>query len=125
VDIELVGQRVTNIRHKFLDAGEYILARTGQGDGTLPASVERERQHADAYSDEELLTLLWSAKESIYKWYGNGKINFQDHIRLNGPVLGKKKDYLEMPFVFLKSAPVSLNVGAKFFDQAVLAWVIS
>jgi len=125
VDIEMVGPRVMNIRHKFLHAGEYISARTGQGDVTAPAYVGQDRQHEDAYSDEELLTLLWSAKESIYKWYGSGKINFQDHIRLTGPVLGNKNDFLEMPFVFLKSDPVSLNVGGKFFEQTVLAWVTS
>src|SRR6185436_19883521 len=32
--------------------------------------------------DFQLLTLLWSSKESVYKWYGDGGVDFRENILL-------------------------------------------
>lgn len=55
VDIELVRDKVINIKHKFATAEELNYAG----------------------SDSNILTLLWSAKEAIYKTYGKKNVEFK------------------------------------------------
>ena len=35
-------------------------------------------------------TLLWSAKESVFKWYGNGGVDFRKEIQLKKQHEGKR-----------------------------------
>lgn len=56
VDIELIRNKVINIKHKFL--ADHELAFAG--------------------SNIEILTLLWAAKEAIYKAYGKKSIEFKN-----------------------------------------------
>ena len=64
VDVEVITQRVEKIKHKFLHVDELRFVNT-----LLPS-----RQ-------VELLTLLWSAKEAMYKWYGAGEVDFSEMMR--------------------------------------------
>ena len=38
--------------------------------------------NAQPILSEQLLTLCWSGKEAVYKWYGLGGVDFKEHIRL-------------------------------------------
>ena len=58
IDIQTYHPRITEIRHKFLSPTEQLL--TG--------------------NDPQLITLAWCAKESVYKWYGNRKVDFIAHL---------------------------------------------
>jgi phosphopantetheinyl transferase len=58
VDVELIRDKVLNIRHKFLS----------------------EREQKFAGNDVEKLTVLWAAKEAIYKAYGLKEIDFAKHM---------------------------------------------
>jgi len=58
IDIQTYHPRITDIRHKFLSPTEQLL--TG--------------------NDPQLITLAWCAKESVYKWYGNRKVDFIAHL---------------------------------------------
>jgi hypothetical protein len=73
----------------------------------------------------ELTTVLWSAKEAIYKWYGHGELDFRQHMQLSGSITFKADETIVMPFVFKKQEPVSLTVEARIFDQLALAWVMT
>jgi phosphopantetheinyl transferase len=65
IDIEIPTQRIIRIKDKFLSPQE----KTGwQADDLKPDIIS--------------LTLLWSCKEAVFKWYGNGGIDFSDHIQL-------------------------------------------
>lgn len=64
VDVEVITERVNKIKHKFLHAGELRFVNS-QSPG----------KHII------LLTLLWSAKEAIFKWYGSGEVDFREMIR--------------------------------------------
>lgn len=64
VDIEIPQEKIERIAHKFLSANEATALET------LPA--ERAVQ----------LTLAWSIKEAIFKWYGDGGVDFIENIRL-------------------------------------------
>ena len=92
VDIEKNREKIINIQHRFVNT------------------------EVDSLSDEDLvkqLTVIWGAKESMYKTYPYGGLSFHDHIGIN-PFLFKdgrssgrvifdswKKEY-EIKFEFLK-----------------------
>lgn len=63
IDVEVITARVEKIKHKFLHADElaYVNQLTHQ--------------------QINLLTLLWSAKEAMYKWYGAGEVDFSEMMR--------------------------------------------
>ncbi len=67
IDIEMVSPRVYNIRHKFLHETEWA--------GVQQVAAGEQQQ-------QELLTLLWSAKEAVYKWWSFGSVDFSEAIRL-------------------------------------------
>nr|WP_240348039.1 4'-phosphopantetheinyl transferase superfamily protein [Longitalea arenae] len=110
VDIELVSPRIIAISHKFLDHDEKVF---------LNDWIHLTKMHL------ELSTVLWSAKEAIYKWYGHGELDFRRHMQLNGPITFKADETIVLPFMFRKEAPIALTVEARIFDQLALAWVMT
>ena len=92
VDIEKNREKIVNIQHRFVNT------------------------QVDSLSDEDIvkqLTVIWGAKESMYKTYPYGGLSFHDHIGINpflfadGRSSGRvifdnwKKEY-EIKFEFLK-----------------------
>lgn len=62
VDIETISSRVCKIRHKFLSP---------------------EEQSFCAADDEKYLTLLWCAKEAMFKLLENGSLDFESHYHID------------------------------------------
>src|SRR5437762_10514679 len=65
IDIEIPSEKVQRIKHKFLS--------------------EEEQEIFDVQlltPDSRFSTLLWSAKESVFKWYGDGGVDFKENILL-------------------------------------------
>ncbi len=69
------------------------------------------------------LTLLWSAKESIFKWYSLGGVDFREHILWREPYFIRSEDFAELSFEFRKTEPIPLSVFYKIFDDLVLTFV--
>lgn len=104
IDIEIPVEKISRIMHKFLSPKEHeTFSLTEPNSNKIPFA-----------------TLLWSAKESVFKWYGNGGVDFRKDIQL------KKQDEPTEMFVclFLKSN-TDLNVHYRSFDHLMLAWVVS
>jgi phosphopantetheinyl transferase len=70
VDVELVTPQVEKIKNKFLNADEVRFV-----DAQVPTI------------QLTLLTVLWCAKEAMYKWYGLGKVDFREMLRVSPFVL--------------------------------------
>ena len=64
IDVELTTNKIVKIKDKYLSQEEQHLFNT-----------------ESLTTDYHLLTLLWSAKESVFKWYGQGNVDFKKHIR--------------------------------------------
>lgn len=103
VDIEIPVEKIGRLAGKFLNEEEKKIANI---DGTA--------------SDHQLLTLLWSAKESVFKWYGGSGVDFAGHIHL-GPITEEEKKI----HCFFAKDPSSLSVHYRLFDHLVLCWVMS
>ena len=110
VDIEFVSPRLKGIAPKFL--------------------TEDERKYLDKWQylskiHLQMITIIWSAKEAIFKWYGEGNVDFRKHMQLDGVIVTGSDEWITIPFLFKKREKISLKVMAKYFDGLVLAYVVT
>lgn len=111
IDIEIPSVKVERIAHKFIHEKEVAFLNKWQDDPDSPTI------------NHQVLTILWSAKESIFKWYSFGGVDFKEHIQLNG-FIEKENGSLLLPFIFKKESSVQLNITSKIFDEIILSWVL-
>lgn len=111
VDIELVTPRILSITHKFLTEPEKAFLKEWE---FMP------KVHL------ELTTILWSAKEAIYKWYSVGPLDFRAHMGLTtGSIKFDPNEWVELPFIFSKGAEMPITIMARVFDPLVVAYVVT
>ncbi|MCD2421281.1 4'-phosphopantetheinyl transferase superfamily protein [Niabella pedocola] len=99
IDIEIPVAKVVTIRHKFMSPAEMELLN--------PLSMEEYTQ-------------VWSAKEAVYKWYGLGKVDFREHIRITG--YNDLRSAFDCRFMLTNS---SLKVHLQQFSGLCLSYVVS
>jgi len=100
IDVELITARVERIKNKFLSENEMNL---------LPVC------------NTKFLTLCWSAKEAIYKWYGKGQVDFKKNMIIDDVFFGKQEGILNAHFE--KENRTDLKIEYRFFENLCLAWV--
>ncbi|MGN6164310.1 MAG: 4'-phosphopantetheinyl transferase family protein [Flavisolibacter sp.] len=114
VDIEMPTTKVEKIKHKFLHEKEL-------------AMLASERSIADNnfFSNHQSssichLTLLWSCKEAVFKWWSYGKVDFSEQIRLQSFEL-QPSGYLHAQFI--AGEQFNLMLHYRLFEPLCLAWV--
>ncbi len=106
VDIEIPTPKVLKIAHKFLHVEEQQLLRT-----------------LDGSDDTIYTTLLWSAKEAMFKWWGFGNVDFSEVLRVQISSTAKEG---RLPAQFLHpNFTTSFPVHYKIFPHLVLAWIVT
>ncbi len=117
IDVEIPVGKIGGIVNKFLNKQEkkifnihYLPA--GQAGSMLNTQVPT--------SDFRLPTLLWSAKEAVFKWYGNGGVDFRKQIQLL-----QQNEATETIDCFFSKDESELIIHYRQFDGLVLAWVVS
>ncbi len=117
IDIEIPTPKVARVRHKFLHETELALIENAS------------TQHVPGIMGEDLffrrLTLLWSAKEAVFKWYGNGEVDFSSHIRLEPAFILNLPKQGTMDGAFVKEQELPLVLHYINFPQICLVWVIT
>jgi phosphopantetheinyl transferase len=109
IDIEIPVEKIGRIMYKFLSAEEHKLFNLVPG----------AESNATINSYEEP-TILWSAKEAVFKWYGNGSVDFRRQIQLK-----KQNQSTETIDCFFSKADAELVIHYRQFDEIVLAWVFN
>jgi phosphopantetheinyl transferase len=104
VDIELPSQKVERIKHKFLHQEELELMQQKQLDEVMP------------------LTLMWSCKEAVFKWWSYGNVDFSDQIRLSPDSVQR---HGSINAQFIEQQAYDLELHYNLFDNMCLAWVCS
>ena len=104
IDIEVPSDKAEKIKHKFLSEEENKIF---YNELLTP--------------DFRLPTLLWSAKESVFKWHGDGGVDFREHIHIKKQHAGAET----INCFFTKDAAKDLVIHYRLFDHLVLAWVVS
>jgi phosphopantetheinyl transferase len=93
IDIEKIDVRVCRVMKKFLNTTELQ---------TIGALNEIEKI--------SMLTLYWSIKETVYKWWGLGAIDFAEHIQIQSSHL---TDEGTMEVMFIRDTTTLLKVSCK------------
>jgi len=106
IDIEIPSPKVERIKHKFLNKAE--------------VSKFEIRNTKSEDPNSNVLTLLWSAKEAVFKWYGAGNVDFRHHIQLQ-----KTNLVDETIQCFFAKTNERLVIHHHQFDHLVLAWLMS
>lgn len=119
VDIELISPRIEQLAEKFLHEEE---AHFFNDDYAL--FLEQWGLRGRVF--QEFLTLIWNAKEAIYKWYGRGELDFKRHMKLEGGI-NLDGDWIKLPFVFAKGKCMHLGVEGRIFEEQslTLAWLLT
>lgn len=99
IDIEIQREKIKKISGKFLSVPEQVL---------FPAV------------NFQLLTLFWSAKESVFKWYGEGSVDFSEQIQLK-----RLHEGVQTIDCFFAKTKTELVIHYRYFEHMVLAWVVS
>lgn len=107
VDIESPSDKILRISHKFLRPEEKMLLDEQMSSSQLL----------------QLATLLWSTKESMFKWYGEGGVDFRQHLHIQN-IEGNDEEG-KLICQFQKNDPISLMVQYRFFEDLVMSWVVS
>lgn len=118
VDIEVPTPKVERIKEKFLHAEELalLLEECGFEKSQSAAGESISEQHLNQ------LTLLWSAKEAVFKWWSYGSVDFSEMIRLQPSLLQPSGLY---PAFFLsKTEKHPLIIHYRMFEKLSLAWVV-
>ena len=108
LDIEIPTEKVLKILHKFLHPQEKEL-------------LVRVNESADYTLNTRLCTLLWSAKEAMYKWWGDGEIEFSEMFRINSLAIGQE-GALSANFI-KEQRNIVFPVQFKIFSELLLTWV--
>lgn len=109
IDIEIPVEKIGRIMYKYLSAKEHELFNLIPGGENNTAAMN--------YNEP---TLLWSAKEAVFKWYGDGGVDFRKQIQLL-----KQHEGTETIDCFFSKDESELTIHYRLFDGLVLAWVIS
>jgi phosphopantetheinyl transferase len=107
VDIEQPTDKILRISHKFL---------------TLQEKMFLDEQMSTAQL-LQLATLLWSTKEAMFKWFGDGGVDFREHMHIQN-IEGNDEEG-KLICSFQKFEPLPLTVHYRFMKELVMSWVVS
>jgi len=109
VDVELISNKVEKVKHKFLSLAEQnIITALCGTDGDL---------------NKALLTCAWGIKESLYKWFGVGEVDFIEHLHITKLNLYSNTGTAQCNIS--KGGEVDLLVHFLFFNGNCISWVLS
>lgn len=109
IDIEIPVERINKIMYKYLSPAEHDLFNL------IPGGVNDNNSELPNEP-----TLLWSAKECVFKWYGNGGVDFRREVQLL-----KRNSATETIDCFFSKNQTELTVHYRQFDGLMLAWVVN
>lgn len=110
VDVEVATDRVLKIAHKFLHEEEI---------SNFNFQLSNFTTNPLTHQPINQLTLLWSCKEAIFKWWGNGEVDFSEMIRIEKFTMANSGT---INATFNKT-PLQLNY--QIFGTLNLVWVAS
>ncbi|MBL7702786.1 MAG: 4'-phosphopantetheinyl transferase superfamily protein [Ferruginibacter sp.] len=109
VDVEQMNDKIERIQHKF--TGEEELEKIQN----LPAG------QAGSKFKIQNLTLCWSIKESVFKWWGRGEVDFKKDILIKSATGLPEQGVVECIF----KNEYDLDIHYLFFSNNYLTWVLT
>lgn len=99
IDLEFFSERISRLQQKFMS----------------------EQELAFCGNDLVKKTLVWSAKESLFKWYHKKEVDFRKHLLVSDFVLSKHGNFVAQ----IRKEPLlrTFNVGYLVLEKMVLTFV--
>ena len=104
VDVELLNTKIVRIQHKFIYAEELEILNN---QCSMP--------------NIQSLTLYWSIKESVFKWWGNGEVDFKKDIVLKSITGSPEQGIVHCIF----KNEFELDIHYLFFNNNFLTWMLT
>jgi len=101
IDVEIITEKALRVAHKFLSAEEVKLIEHGT---------------------HEKATILWSIKETVFKWYGLGSVDFIQDIQIKN--LSFNQDENSATCFFRKTDQI-VNIHFIRMEDMVVSWMVS
>lgn len=108
VDIEVVGDKIQKVQHKFVSEEEMKVVSN----------------NAQLLTRNAQLTLIWSCKEAAFKWYGSGEVDFKKHMQV-AQVQTYDGKVFQTAMCFKKEEDRMLGLQSLFFDAVCLSYVVT
>lgn len=118
VDIEIVSDKIQRVQYKFVSKEEMFNVQRSM------LNVQAEGTHLQLSTVNRQLTLIWSCKEAVFKWYGLGDMDFKKHMQLQHIEMGDAKVFQTAMF-FKKEEDQLLSLRSQFFDDLCLSYVVT
>ncbi len=109
VDVERISVKVDKVKHKFLSTGEQQLINNIQ---------EQQQQQPHTF-----LTMAWSIKEALYKWYGAGELDFIDDMHIDQMQFHEYTGKAVCRVT--KKTTIKLEANLMLLDNECVCWVLS
>jgi phosphopantetheinyl transferase len=108
IDIELPSEKVERIRHKFIS----------------PAEELRLYELEEDMDSILVATMIWSAKEAAFKWYGKGGVDFRNDMPVQA-VLAEDEFHFISGLLFRKDINDTIAVHTWMLGELCLSFVMS
>jgi hypothetical protein len=99
IDLEKIDKRILRVQHKFIHADEQFF--------TLDENV--------IYT-----TLIWSSKETLYKFYSANEVIFKEELRIH-PFQFREQGFIKAD-ILKEPKTLGINIQYITFDNYVLTW---
>lgn len=114
IDVELVTPKIELVKERFLSPKELNLITTKNNE-------LRTTNYELRTTNFQIITLFWSAKEAIFKWYGKGHLSFKNNMSLNELFLENGEGFINANFI--KNTMIDLKIEFRFLQNLCLTWV--
>lgn len=115
-DIEVVSEKVGRIRDKFLTSDEMELIEE-------IFNTQRLMFNVQSIFYVQLITLCWSIKEAMFKWYGFGKVDFKEHLIIDQIEVNSNEFVAHC--IFKKGSAQKIIVKGLLFNANILTWIVT
>jgi phosphopantetheinyl transferase (holo-ACP synthase) len=79
---------------------------------------------AESLASTAKLTLLWSCKEAVFKWYGAGEVDFKVHMQVQG-IQTMDNKLFQNTILFKKEEDRLLDLKSQFFGDLCLSYIVT
>lgn len=107
IDIEVIQSKLESIQQKFISPREWTFL-----EALAPAEARLD-----------LITMTWSVKEALFKWYGLGKVDFKQDMPLVDVPVRLNADEFIFPMRFEKEMHLRIDVRVHRFGSLILSYV--
>jgi len=111
IDIEIPSEKMLKIAHKFISESEHY------------DIIQQKKQHHPTNTKQNFnqLTLIWCAKETMFKWYGLGNVDFKKMLKTDFTTINNEG--ISAASITINETEIPVDIHYKLFDKIYLTFL--